>query len=212
MTIHLLIIGQRPEGAGRLNDADIEGVAALTANGATSAGGFVVRRCMSTKGFAKIVYEVALEYGPISTLDLYDHGAQGYIRMGNGVLFDADGTGSEIAQQIQPLLAAHAQVRLLSCESAVGEAGRALLRSLQGAFGGSIVVYGTIGTVSLRQFNRTGFIKKNIEEQYLFSSTAAAKDIAPRFNERRAELINWANTQRKRYRDHINESHTEPRS
>lgn len=183
MSIHLMIVGDHPKwspGYGAQFD--------LIAEQAVPTDTFRVARCWSPQQLVPTVRGVAVERNMlVDTLDLVDHGGSGALFMGDDYLFRSDGTGLVLAQALRPLLTTDARVRLLDCNTATYDAGRTLLRTLRKAFGGSVVVHGTIVSLFYYNFGRSGF-KKNLEDKFLFSSTDAELRIAPTADVRQAEL------------------------
>src|SRR4051812_25346463 len=112
MSIHLLIVGRHSP-----LDPEIEPAAEVT----RESGAFHTARCSSPLELLPTVRDHAARFGVIDTLDLFDHGGNGHLFMGNRVLFNDDGTGRLIARWLRPLLTPDARVRLLGCETAVGE-------------------------------------------------------------------------------------------
>lgn len=159
---------------------------------------FMMLRC-STPGalFDTVRSAVRKLNAPISVLDLYDHGGDGYLRMGDPIeppLFAAEGVGADLAKSLADLLTHDAQVRLLGCDTAVAADGKSLLLMLRDAFKKSIVVQGTLKAVVPGDFGVGGF-KMAREEQYLFSSTEAAElpkgQVAPTYDDRTIALHSW---------------------
>ncbi|MBK9264230.1 MAG: DUF4347 domain-containing protein [Polyangiaceae bacterium] len=203
MTIHILVVGHRPRGHKMPNDSEIDAIAALVAQHAPSKSQvFFVRSCESPDKLVRIVREIAAKHGLIDTLDLYDHGAGGFLQMGDALLFGRDdATDLAIAEQLRPLLTKGARLRLLGCDTATGAAGRKLLTKLHAAFGGDVTVLGTIASITLSQFDELGFRRKHFEELYLYSSWEAIRDEQanrrpPTFDERDDALIAWGRAQR----------------
>jgi hypothetical protein len=113
----------------------------------------------------------------IDLLDFFCHtDDSGSFCMGAEVLFSPDGKsqGYDIARRLYELklFTTDARVRLLGCESVVGEAGRDVVINTWKAFGKSIVVYGAIDVVDANDFdqsNHTGF--RQTADHRLRSST-----------------------------------------
>ncbi|KYG08007.1 hypothetical protein BE21_26080 [Sorangium cellulosum] len=190
MAIHLLVVGEpaQPDpSTSQISDA---------ADLARPTETFKVVRCASPRALVGTVRGVVRSsFQKVDVLDLFDHGRPGCQEMGDGVLFDHQGAGQDIAHELRPLLTADARVRLLGCETALGHAGQRLLQILAAGFGGSIVVYGTTSLVQAgdpvhHEFDAHGF-KKDREEAFLFSSTEAATRLMPSRDARDAEILAW---------------------
>lgn len=203
MTVHLLVVGERAAEARLANDTDLDDAARMSEQASPP---FFVRRCASPRDLARIVREIAVEYGRVDTLDLHDHGARGHLTMGDAILFAGDGArpydgalkiGADIAAELWPLLTPDARVRLLGCETARGDEGRRLLLQLRAALGGRVTVFGTLGRIDTGQFDASGFQKLYLEELYLFSSTEAESRGGPTFEARDQEIVAWAEEQRR---------------
>lgn len=160
---------------------------------------FVVRRCQAPGALYNIVLQAVRDQGsPIRTLDLYDHGRPGHLTMGDPrheYLFDPFHIGHDIAKDLAKLLTPDAHVRLLGCETALGEQGKTMLVNLRKAFGKNIVVFGTISKIDpIENFDEDGFLALS-EEARLFSSTEAAAlsggELAPDYDGRYRQRIAW---------------------
>jgi hypothetical protein len=184
MGIHLLIVGQHHH-----YDRNIDPVYGMTKSSQTET--FKVEQCSSPSALVKTVRGVARTNSRmIDALDLYDHGASGHLYMGDEKLFVQDGTGRLIARALRPLLTPDARVRLLGCETAVGDDGRALLLMLREELGRA-VIYGTLRNVYPKHFDHGGF-RVRWDDTFLFSSTEAAMRPVPTHSDREAELASWA--------------------
>jgi hypothetical protein len=166
-------------------------VAAKAARAANTTDWFRVARCDFPREVVGVVREVAAERrSMISTLDFYDHGESGHLRMGSDTLFSHRGTGRMIARMLRPLLAPDARVRLLGCNCAVGQPGRDLLLMLHEEFGPGVAVFGAIRPIDADDFP-SGIFDRLEEEVCLFSSTEAASRIAPDIAARNEEVAVW---------------------
>jgi hypothetical protein len=171
---------------------------------------FLVRTCNSPTELLGVVREAVLLTGQrISTLDIFDHGAQGVQKLGNEVLFAASSppdpaalkSGAEIARRLSLFLTPDARVRLLGCKTALGATGQTLLLSLQREIGAAVVVFGTNAladaaeetpgfTMDPGEFGARGF-KALKEDEWLFSSTEARDRQAPDQEARGKENEGW---------------------
>jgi hypothetical protein len=161
------------------------------ASAARETPSFFVRRCKSPEQLIGRVREVAAANGPIDVLDIHDHGKRGHLRLGTGLLFHHEGAGLHLARALRPYLTPDARIRLLGCETAVGDEGRRLLSMLRDELGGAIVIYGTLATIVPDSFEEGVFLKSS-EDVYLFSSTEAMRREAPTWEDRLAELRSWS--------------------
>jgi hypothetical protein len=136
------------------------------------------RLCNSVAEVVDAVRDVATRNRSfIDVLDVVAHSeGMGVQLVGGEVLFSYDGTGRLIARALRPFLTTNARVRLFGCYTAESD-GRALLSMLRQAFGGSVVVYGTIQGVADNLFLPTGF--DQAYDNQLFSSTEAETTLAP---------------------------------
>ncbi|MFT3837393.1 MAG: DUF4347 domain-containing protein [Myxococcaceae bacterium] len=139
-------------------------------------------RCASPQELVTEVAKAALG-GPLDRLDLFDHGREGRLRMGDPVLFDYPTgggavTGSDIAQLLKTYLTGDAQVRLLGCNTGAGEPGRQLLLQLGEIFGAQRVVYGGLEYLYTIGFDAHGFLDV-LTCPYLYSSKEAVNGPAP---------------------------------
>jgi hypothetical protein len=192
VAIKLLVLGRRPDDA-ELSDAGMDDVEAKS----VPSDAFVVRRCDAPSDLPGIVEAVAQRHGPIDLLELHDHGHVGFLRMGNDVLFESDGSpdtdlvGAELAASLREHLRDTAHVRLLGCVTTGATidamAGRLLLTKLAAVLGGHRVVFGTIQSVWTEDFTTTGF-DAALEATKLFSSLAALDGGPPHIRARLAHL------------------------
>ena len=203
MTIHAMIIGRRAETAKMPNDDEINAIAALVSlEGYPKSPTFFVDRCDSPGVLVQTLRRIAVDHGQIDTLDLFDHGGAGKLRMGNDLLFNGESNGGfSIAEELRDLIVHGGRMRLLGCNTALGVKGRNLLVRLHNIFDGHVTVFGTIAGTTIGQFDRHGFRKKYIEEFYLYSSEDAIRDWKanrrpPKFSERDKALIAWGQRQR----------------
>lgn len=129
------------------------------------------------------------KHGPVDVLDIYDHGTDGIIYLGDVPLFEigADGELKEpnCASALAPLLADKAVVRLLGCDVGKSTPGQALLQKLAAALNAGqdrgIVVQATIARTNEAHFGREGF-KPDLAAYYLYSSEDAKNGVAPSFH------------------------------
>lgn len=194
-----MVIGKRSDEYRRPDDSLIDDVVRIvTQKPETPQSWFIVRRCCHPQDLVQIVRRVAIEHGKIDTLDLYDHGAPGRQRMGREILFNGAGLNLDIARETRPLLAEHARVRLLGCETAWGDRGRKMLLDLRDAFDKNqgVVVYGTIALVDVSEFGEVGFKRKHLEEIYLVSSTEVRDEKVRTLDERTEANLEWKAAQR----------------
>lgn len=186
MAIHLMLVGHH-EPESEYADDDLGRI--LTRCKTDRAERFFVERCASPDEVVPTARRLARE-GKIDVLDLVDHGAEGRLRMGAGVLFGAGARGRYIVSGLRPLLTPNARVRLIGCATAQGQRGQELLAMLQRELGDGIAVYGTLRWITHEQFGPHGF-KKLHEEHFLFSATEAASRVAPSPEERADEVVEW---------------------
>jgi len=174
----LLVVGRHPT-----PDPMTEAVAAIV----TAAPAV---RCDSPQALVALVAQAVQDQGGLlDRLDLFDHGREGRLRMGDPVLFEypvggGAVTGSGLAQQLKPYLAEGAEVRLLGCKTGAAEEGRQLLLQLAEIFGAQRVVYGGLGYIYTLGFDTHGFLDVLICP-YLYSSTEAKKGPAPASSDNR---------------------------
>lgn len=165
---------------------------------------FTIARCDDPHSLARVVREAvqkqaAPEHNLITTLDLFDHGGPGRMRMGNEMLSlhhfnggpKAEPSGQS-AEDLRDYLAPDARVRLLGCNTACGEEGRQLLLDLHAWLNqnGSTdrLAYGAIYNVRPdRIFDAHGRFNSD-EAVYLFSSREAQARVAPSIEERIKEI------------------------
>jgi Domain of unknown function (DUF4347) len=204
VTVHLMVIGRRPPEHAMPDDGLIEAVTEIvTKQPELPETTFFVRRCRFPRDLVQIVRRVALEHGRIDSLDLYDHGSPGKQRMGQDILFNSEEKNLDIATALRPLLAEHARLRLLGCDTAWGMNGRKMLLDVRNALDPDhrVIVYGTIALVAASEFGITGFVRKHLEEQYLVSSTEVQNQRARTYDERADERRAWAAEQSALLRD-----------
>lgn len=182
MSIHVMFVG-------RMDVDEDETRLVLKAAPDEPERGFFVVSCRSPDEVVPRARDIARK-GMIDVLDFVDHGDDGRFRMGINMLFNDSGTGRQIARALRPLLTPNARVRLLGCETALGESGQRLLMMLQREFGDGVAVYGTLCRITHQQFGPHGF-QKRYEERFLFSATEAATRLAPTFEERADEVVEW---------------------
>lgn len=191
MGFHLTVFGQHDP-----SDEQDERIAAQLADDPPR---FLLRRCARPGDLYEVVRSAVRDLNaPVRVLDLFDHGGNGHMTLGDPMsefLFDPDSTGHEVARSLSDLLTSDAHVRLLGCETALGEAGKRMLFNLQRAFGKGIVVLGTLAAVHPdRDFDGRGF-RVEREEALLFSSTEAAAlpggKLPPTYDERYVQRIAW---------------------
>lgn len=183
MSIHLLVVGEHKK-----PDSEMEYVARVVQS---SNGHVKLRRCTSPRELVRTVRSAVLEHRqPIETLDIFDHGRSGVQTIADEVLWDHMGKGDEIARALKLYLTHDAHVRLLGCVTSDGDKGWELLRKLDEAFGGCIVVHGTIKIVKHRHFDARGF-KPEHDEEFLYSSTQARTKRPPTETERIEQLSSW---------------------
>jgi Domain of unknown function (DUF4347) len=127
---------------------------------------------------------------PIDTLDVFDHGANGVIAIGDDILVDFSDPERmpdvTLFEQIAGYLDPRAHIRLLGCNTAVGPAGRNLLLALSAALGAERLVFGTIERVLPEQFSEAGFLLSN---ELLYSSRAALDYPAPTAKMRQHSIV-----------------------
>lgn len=199
MSIHLLVVGQHKK-----RESQTEYVAETVQNGA---GRLVVARCRAPGELVQTVRSIVLRHRqPIDRLDIFDHGRGGKQTIADEDLWDYKGQGKHIAQALRLYFTSDAHVRLLGCVTSKGENGRELLNMLDDAFGGHIVVHGTIKIVRHEHFDSRGF-KAQHEEEFLFSSTQAREKGPPTEGERIEEVSKWM-----RDVEQATEGHIEPQS
>lgn len=190
MAFHLTVFGQHapPE------EQDEEAIRRIT----DRPPHFMLRRCPSPAALYEVVRGAVQELNaPVRLLDLYDHGGNGHLVMGDPLdelLFNPFTVGHALAGRLAGLLTFDAHVRLIGCETALGQMGKDMLLNLQRAFGKGIVVSGTLAPITPDDFGARGFHVER-EEALLFSSTEAAAlhpgKKAPTYDERYAERIAW---------------------
>lgn len=194
MAIRVLVIGQ--------HDPVQDIFEAAAARVGPNTDTFMMLRCPAPDLlFDTVLRAVRALNEPISVLDLYDHGGNGRLHMGEpreALLFSADGAsaiaGQALAGKLADLLTHDAHVHLLGCETALEEPGKRMLLTLQRAFGKSIVVHGTLQAVGPSDFGVGGFQMLR-EGHVLFSSTEAAEltgaQVALTYDDRGHELHLW---------------------
>lgn len=191
MAIQLLVIAR--------HDPPDEHDEAMAARIVEIPGQLLVRRCSRPEDLYDVVLAAVRAFHmPVRVLDLYDHGGNGHLTMGDPTstfLFGPTATGHDLARRLSDLLTFDAQVRLLGCETALGEAGKAMLINLRAAFGKGIVVQGTLSVVDPQtDFHPRGF-RADREDALLYSSSEAAllpdAQLPPTFDERYIQRIAW---------------------
>ena len=173
---------------------------------------FFKRTCSSRSQLLGIVREVVIVTGQrIDLLDIFDHGSEGVQKLAGEKLFSASEppdpeaplkTGTEIAHGLRRFLTIDARVRLLGCNTALGDSGKALLLSLQRELGEARVVFGTNGYANAgplpppdididdSEFGARGF-RDVREDSWLFSSTEARMGLDPTYDARKLENKKW---------------------
>jgi hypothetical protein len=125
-----------------------------------------VDRCQRPVQLVQAVANVATLYGKVSLLDLFGHGRPGVLVLGDG------GGGEMTVEEVLPLVAGYlqpdAQVRLLGCETGLGEPGHAMLCRISAALGGR-TVWGTNSPISGYDFGPDGFLEE-VARKVLVSS------------------------------------------
>lgn len=172
MSLHVLVVGRPTKNAG-----DIDPAAEL----AKSRDSFIVERCGPPAELLGRLRAIVLrEYAKIDVLDIFDHAAHGEQKLSDEPLFvHYDEESFQLAREVAELLTPDARVRLLGCEVACEESGKALILGLQLAFGGSVVVYGALeSTHGDEDFDECGF-KRRSDEIKLCSSTELRAADAP---------------------------------
>jgi hypothetical protein len=205
---HVMIIGEQgPDpGIANLGEGDFRAVLGWLMAAKESAG-FAFTTCSAPDGFVEAVRKAstAAGDGPIDRLDVYYHGWEGQMWMGEKVLFGSDATldkmtGWDIAEQLvldrAPLLSETALVRLLGCLTGAGRRGRMLLLKLAHHLGGSRVAFGPILDIVPEHFSSsTG---RFTTPEYLFSSLGALDHDPPSKDDRDFETPFYSpETQRK---------------
>lgn len=181
MSIHLFVIARHNP---------VQSEFEFAANAAVATDEFIVERCESPQEFLPTVRRVALQARKkIRLLDIYGHARRGQQSLGSGLLFD-ETTGEDIAQGLRIFLTPTATVRLLGCDTAVGQQGKRLIETVRRNLGESRCVQGTIASFSSRfSFGPNGFAA-NLEDPLLFSSSST-QPIAPTQVDRQRELRDW---------------------
>lgn len=204
MGIHLLIVAEEDPFQGAFKTAYERAVEVTDS--------FYRRKCVTPVDIVTAVHNLAIERGQhIDMLDIFGHGGPGqqHLRdgtvvfgVGNGPTYNGLTIGRDIAQRLRRYLSLEARVRLLGCKTALGEAGRALLLSLQEELGPDVVVFGTNeqadafpkpaqdGDLDQSEFGERGF-RDIREEAWLFSSTEARSGVCPPQSERIAVNRAW---------------------
>lgn len=204
MGIHLLIVAEEEPFQGAFRVAYERAIEVTDS--------FYRRKCVTPADIVTAVHSLAIERGQrIDVLDIFGHGGPGqqHLRdgtvvfgVGNAPTYNGLTVGKDIAQRLRRYLAMDARVRLLGCKTALEEAGRALLVSLQEELGQHVVVFGTNekadafpkpahdGDLDQSEFGERGF-RDIREEAWLFSSTEARGGICPPQSERIAANRAW---------------------
>ncbi len=104
----------------------------------------------------------------VTRLDLVGHGDGGRFKLGDELLFAAEGTGLGLARRLGPLLAPGAAVRLLGCRTATVEreprsgrvlrSGRLLLRALERELRRGRTAWGTVHALYPAHFGPGGLV------------------------------------------------------
>jgi len=127
---------------------------------------------------AQLYNAVASIGRPVRLLDLYGHGAPGKLRLGDKELLDVRPRTWKVVAELEPLLAPDARIRLLGCNSAVGEGGFRLLHGLSAALSGRLVL-GMTADIWYQDFGPSG-IRRQVAARWLVSSKALRAPIAQR--------------------------------
>lgn len=203
----VLIIGQRPDEApalasgahhtldGNLSKAQLKAVhqqQSILAASQGARGYSAVADCRGVEDLLVILHRIHQRSGPIDLLDIVDHGHAGQMLLGDDTLFEFTGNmltvGADLPSRLRPYLVEDASLRLLGCKTALGARGRAMLVKIGNAFGGRILVYGTIGRVEPGHFEDGEFSQAR---DLLFSSEAAIDNDAPIATQRTDNLGRW---------------------
>ncbi|MCU0684965.1 MAG: DUF4347 domain-containing protein [Polyangiaceae bacterium] len=197
--LHVLIIG-RPTHL-RDNDQLLEDLYERVRQSAV----VTIVRCQNPRLLVNAVREVVRsqptpEHKLIATLDLFDHGREGQMRMGDEMLslshFAVDSkaeAGGGAAEDLRDYLTSDARVRLLGCRTACGPNGRQLLIDLHAwlneGSGTNRLAYGALYNVRPESvFDNQGSFHAD-EAVYLFSSCEAKKGMAPSIEARIAVIM-----------------------
>lgn len=189
MAIHLFAVGKPPAH----DEPDLDYVWSLVRKG----GRLVcLDRCSSPLELVERATSAVVEAKMFAhTLDIYDHGTDGFIQMGDDPLFQVDASGGldlasiENAQRLGDLLIPGGRIRLLGCNVGVSDEGRALLLGLRAALRDKgILVQATIARTNANHFGPGGFLPA-LEDLYLFSSVEAEEGRAPDFRARVEAII-----------------------
>jgi hypothetical protein len=201
---HVMIVGQRGRNPGIkiLGEGDFAVVLEWLRDAEESAG-FAFTTCSAPGDFVYKVREAsdAAGDGLIDRLDVYYHGSEGEMWMGEEVMFGSDATldtmvGSKIAEDLDGLLSDTAHVRLLGCLAGAGQRGRMLLLKLAHHLGKSRVAFGPILDIIPEHFSLdTG---RFTTPEYLFSSLGALDHDPPSKHDRDFETPRYSpETQRR---------------
>ncbi|MFT3838983.1 MAG: DUF4347 domain-containing protein [Myxococcaceae bacterium] len=146
---------------------------------------------------AAVKAAVTAQGGPLTRLDIFDHGKGGLQQLGPHVLFgvpDAKTTatkmvGFDLLKSLSASLTHDAHIRLLGCETAMLAEGQRLLLDAAEAAGFQRVIYGTVDDIVANHFDADGF-KQIAECPFLFSSHDAKLRLAPPHQKKLTEC-NW---------------------
>jgi hypothetical protein len=162
---------------------------------------WTVRRCSNPQELIAAFEE--LPDGQLERVDILDHGGEGYINLGEWVLFRSDDNshnaleGAGVAERMRPKLTSAAQLRLLGCNTGATAfkrpVGRHLVLKLAGLLnpaddlGSNRIAFVTIAEVRRDHFTPEGLDRQ--QELALLYSSYGALDCACPTHLRRSENI-----------------------
>ena len=123
-------------------------------------------RCQS---LLQLEYELVRVGRPVTVLDVLGHGSPGTQALGDdSVVTPAPASWAAFASLVAPHLSAEGKVRLLGCNTGLGDAGAQMLLGLSEALSGREVL-GTIRQAVRQDFGADGLIPE-VEPRLLISS------------------------------------------
>ncbi len=159
-SLHLIIISY----PSRL-DAHLEEIARKVARGVSEAR--VVERAQRSSDLRFLIRRWHLRDRDVRTVDLVGHGSAGRFKLGDEILFDSDGRGLEVIEELTPWLSPRASLRLLGCDVANHARrpqgtwdGSALLAKLAGRLGAGRRVLAPTGPLYSSDYDDHGLTRR----------------------------------------------------